>query len=174
MPWTDPKNWSANELVTELLLDAQVKGNLDHLYSNLPTRPVMWHDESLVTVGNAIARVIDATQQYNGYGRQSTPANGDTFTQSFVCAAGTYTLAILGHKEASSGIIDWYVDGTLFASGDDFYAAAPAANTLFSHAGLVIATGGRHQLKGVVNGKNGASASYRIDVTVMYLIPAAD
>lgn len=147
---------------------------LDQLKADLmPTRATMWHDESLVTVGNAITRFHETSQNYGQYAAQTAAANGDTFTQSFLLAAGTYTLVIHGVTNTTFAKIDWYIDDTLVLSGQDWYASL-AWNVVKTQASITVSGNGRHVLKGVVNGKNGSSSSYNIALTKIVFVPASD
>jgi len=81
-----------------------------------PKRATMWHDEALVTTGNALARTNNSSQNYAHYVFQSTAANGDTFTHGCWLKAGTYTMSMLGITATSAGIIDWYIDTVIIAA----------------------------------------------------------
>lgn len=137
-------------------------------------RAVMWHDESSITVGaTPLNAVAFANQEFYTLSNIPTPANGDTFTQSFVLDAGTYTLYILGNTNTSRGKIDWYIDNVSIATGQDWYSGGAGDNTIKTVAGLVI-TAGYHVLKGVVNGKNASSSGYYIYLTKYWFKPATD
>lgn len=140
----------------------------------MPTRATMWHDSSLVTVGNAISVVNQPSQNYGTYSVQSTAADGDTFTQSFLLAAGTYTLKVLGYTDNNRGKIDWYIDDTIVVSGQDWYSANGTLNVFKQDGSISVVGNGRHVLKGVVNGKNGSSSGYYICLTNVVLIPGSD
>lgn len=174
MGWTSPKNWEDQELVTADALNTHLRDNLLHLYNELPQRASLWHGESLVTTGNGIAMVTATSQLYNLGAAQNPAADADEFTQSFILAAGTYTLRILGQSGPGKGKIDWYLDGQLIATGQDWYAASDTHNVIKSVSNVQIAEGGRHVLTGTVNGKNGSSSGYQIWLTKMWLVPAAD
>ncbi len=139
-----------------------------------PQRATMWHDESLVLIGNAVATYHNASDNYATHSRQQPPANGDTFTQSCILRAGTYTFYALGLTDEDYGILDWYLDGVVFATGQDWYAGALAYNVIKTVANVVVAFDGYHVLKGVVNGKNGSSLDYIIQLTKTWFTPAAD
>jgi len=176
MVWSSPRDWAADELVTEAFMDAHIKANFDWLYDNLPLRASMFHDSSIVTAGNAIVVTVQAAQPYCYYAAQSVAADKDSFTQSFVLYEGTYTFAALGGTVATGGKIDWYVDGVLIQAGQDWYVAGTVYAVKQTVAGVVIAAteGGRHVLTGLVNGKNGASGGYAVRLTKLWFYPAAD
>lgn len=94
-------------------------------------------------------------------GPSSANANdGDEYTFSFVLAAGTYTLTVNGQTSADCGIVDYYLDGAVLSTGEDWYSLAPATDVSKTQS-VVIATGGRHTLKVKVNGQNGGATDYR-------------
>jgi hypothetical protein len=141
--------------------------------SVMPKRATLWHETSLVTAGNAITSPIDCLQRYCTYSYQSAAADGDTFTQGFVLAAGTYTFRVLGSTYTLDAKIDWYIDNVAFATGQDWYTSTLDYNVVKTVSSVVI-TAGYHTLKGVVNGRNASAADYRIVITRMDFIPAAD
>ncbi len=139
----------------------------------LPVRAVLWHDESTVTAGNALASALDTAQLYNIYVYQNAAANGDSFTQSVWLRAGTYTIEFLGQTDSGSGKVDWRLDGTVFASGQDWYSASLVRNVLKT-ASLTILTDGYHTLKATINGQNGSSSGYALKLTRIALRQAGD
>jgi len=173
MTWTTPRTWESLENLGASDLNVELRDNLEHLYANLPTRAVMWHDEATVTTGNALAYTVNANQIYSGFAAQSASADGDTFTHGAMIAEGTYTLSILGSESTASGIIDWYMDDVLIASTQDWYDSL-TYNVIKTVADVVIAEGGWHVLKGVVNGKNASSSAYDIRLTKYWLAQASD
>ena len=174
MTWTTPNTAAAGEVISASDHNVYIRDNLEHLYANLPTRAVMWHEESTVVAGDALARTIETSAAYNYVMRQSSAAINDEFTNSFVVGEGTYTLYLLGATSAASGQVDWYVDDVLVASAQDWYSAEPAYNQTKTVADVVIAEGGYHVLKGIVAGKNASSSNYRLLLTKMWLAQASD
>lgn len=100
-------------------------------------------------------------------------ADGDTYDVQFVIAAGTYTLAMHGVKATTAGKVDGYIDGSATPTwtGDDWYAAATSENE-FTHS-VTFTTGGRHTLRMKINGKNAASADYRLLLSYLTLVPSS-
>ncbi len=174
MTYTPPYVAQAGSLIRASDHNLYFGENIAHLYDNLPTRATMWHDEATVTAGNALARLVVNTQAYNVVSYQNASANGDTFTHGFQVGEGTYTLTVLGRYLTSAGRVDWYVDDVLVASAQDWYAASTAYNKLKTVADVVIAEGGYHVLKGVVNGKNSSSSGYDLQLTKYWLKQASD
>lgn len=139
-----------------------------------PRRWHTFHLTSAVLSGSAIALgAITAGQIHVHFALQNPSVNGDTFTQSFVLAKGIYTFTAIGFTNADGGLLDWYLDNTLIASGDDFYSGAPVSNVIYTHT-VTVQSNGYHVLKGVVNGKNGASTNFVIRITTLAFIPSAD
>lgn len=137
-----------------------------------PTRAEMLHENSIVTVGNGISLTHNAVHDYGVFAFQNTSANGDTFTHSFLLAAGTYTLSALGVTDNYIGKIDWYIDDVKVVSLQDWYSENLTLNVRKAVGGISVSGNGRHVLKGVVNGKTGSD--YFILLTRMSLIPASD
>lgn len=160
---------------TNLVALADIKGDPgdDATIPALPVRAEMWHETSLVLTGNALAPGVQTSQEHNIQTFQNTAADGDSFTNSFWIRAGTYTLRLLGVTGNNRGKVDWYIDGSLVASGQDWYSASTTFNVVKTVTSLTL-TDGKHTLKGVVNGKNVSSASYFIVLTRMDFVPSAD
>lgn len=140
---------------------------------DLALHAAMFHDESLVIAGNALAITIDAAARMSYYAQQNPSALNNSFTQSFWAQAGNfYFLQIRAHQTANAGSGDWYVDGVLVFT-QDLYAAAPAYNT-FTSAQFTILTSGRHQLKCIISTKSGSSTGYDYGLTTILIKPATD
>ena len=142
-------------------------------FAEFPTRATMWHDESTITVGNAFTLAIHNPQMHNFYKFQNLAADGDTFTNSFFAEAGTYTLSALGVRDPNSCKVDWYIDGTVTVSGQDWYNAG-VGNDFVQTASVTVTGDGYHTFKGVVNGKNASSGGYNLYLTKYWLNQAAD
>lgn len=139
-----------------------------------PKRATMWHDEALITVGNALNVVHDANQNYGVWSDQNTPSTTDKFTQSFMLQAGTYTFSVLGITGNNYAKLDWYIDGASVVTGEDWYSGSTTYNVLKTHGSIVVATDGYHTLEGRVNGHNGSSTDYYILLTKYWFTPSAD
>ena len=174
MTWTTPNTAAAGGAISAADHNQYIRDNLSPLYASLPARATMWHEEATVTVGNALVYLIVTGQAYNFISHQNTAADGDTFTQGCMIAEGTYTLYVLGRTLASAGRVDWYVDDVLVASAQDWYAASTTPNIEQTVASIVIAEGGWHVLKGVINGKNASSSGYDLQLTKYWLKQASD
>ena len=77
--------------------------------------PRLHHDDGagLTHTGEAQA----ANQWFQSNALPGTAANGDTFKQTFMLKNGTYTFAVLGVTASDAGMIDWYVDDVVIATG---------------------------------------------------------
>lgn len=140
-----------------------------------PLRAVMWHDEAIVTVGNAMAKTIDAAQSYAFYMiRTPSSGDGDAFTNGCFLAAGTYTLSVLGATMDTAGKADYLLDGVSISTGQDWYSASITRNVVKTIADVVVTYSGWHALTVTVNGKNGSSSAYRIPLTKYWFTPSAD
>lgn len=128
-----------------------------------PTRATLWHDEAVVIVGGALGIDIATAYHYFTAAFQSGAANGDTFEQVFLLAAGSYTFGVDGYATNNRGIIDWYLDGLPLVIGQDWYAASGAVTV--KTATVRVPTTGLHTLRGVVNGKNGSSSGFSETLT---------
>src|SRR5271166_6422835 len=111
MAWTTPPTFATGQLVTAAEMNA-LAADLSYLYSAIPTRAVIFHEQALVLLGNPLARVTSSAQLYGFDAYQNTPNNGDSFTNSFYLRDGTYTFTILGYTSTDCGKIDWYLDGS--------------------------------------------------------------
>lgn len=138
----------------------------------LPKTAVMWHDQSIKTVGNAFTTVIDAAQPYGYVTYQSAAANNDEWTNGFMIRAGTYTIKILGTTDADRGKLDVYIDGVSVSTANDFYSASTTRNVIKSISSITV-TDGYHTFKGKVNGKNGSSSGYLMPLTKIWFEPSA-
>jgi hypothetical protein len=139
-----------------------------------PTRAIMWHMNSLVTAGAALQFYLSTSQAFNTTSAQSTAADADAFTQSFMLAAGTYTFSVLGLTANNRGKIDWYIDDSLFSTGQDWYSASNTYNVVKTVASVTVTGSGRHTLKGIVNGKNASSSGYYVGFMSLSFIPSSD
>jgi len=140
--------------------------------ASYPKTFTMWHDQSLVTTGNALRLSVNTNQPYNRYVDQNAPANGDVSHNGFLIAAGTYTLKFLAIRETDAGKLDVSIDGGSVVGTIDFYGTL-AWGQIYSIASVVISSGGYHKLTMTVNGKNASSSNYHCYITKMWLEPSA-
>jgi len=137
-----------------------------------PKRATMWHKDSLPLSGSAIGLLANTGQFTALLFRQSPSVNGDSWTNGFFLAAGSYTLHFLAAKSNGAGKLDVSVDGTYWDTLD-FYNASTTLNQDFSGA-LTVAADGWHVVEGTVNGKHASSSGYVINLTCISVIPTAD
>lgn len=138
-------------------------------HHTLPIRAVMWHDESTMTVGNALAHASSIAQRYNSQTRQSTAADGDTFKNDFNLKAGTYILYILGVSQTICGKQDIYIDDIKQTITPLDWYSNPATNNTVKTVSITVVGNGKHTLKSVVNGKNVSSTHYYIFLTKLWI-----
>jgi hypothetical protein len=174
MTWTTPNTAEAGQPISASDYNVYVRDNLAHLYGELPTRATLWHDEATVVAGNAIAITFNTSQLYNALHNQNPAADGGAFTQTVVLAEGTYSFYALGRTGSGLGRLDWYIDDVKVISAQDWYAASITYNVIQTATDIVIAEGGRHVLKGVVNGKHVSSTGYAIYLTKYWFKQASD
>jgi hypothetical protein len=127
---------------------------------------VIFHRYATVVVGNALSIAHDAAQDVAHYAYQTVSADGDTFTIPFHLSAGAYTLNVLGVRISSGGKVDWYIDGTLAVSGQDWYGAGTTRN-IIKTAVVTVYGSGQHVLRGVVNGLTAPSTGYDIRLSAI-------
>ena len=112
----------------------------EQLTGSYPSRASMWAHQYTVMTGGARTLVVDASQPYNHYAAQTGPANGDTVTKSFYIAAGTYNFSRLGRTTTSLGKADFFFNGVLVVSAEDWYSASLTRNVIKTTTGIVIPT----------------------------------
>ncbi len=133
-----------------------------------PVSASLLFDEATVLTGD-FAIGTDVLQALGTYViNDPTPADGDSFQQHFFLKAGTYTLWMNGITYTNRGKIDWYIDGALVTTGQDWYSAGIAYNVIKSVSVTVVGNGD-HILKAVVNGKNASSSAYYYLLTKAWL-----
>ena len=104
---------------------------------------------------------VDDALYLNGRFTNTSETNGDNISYKVYLAAGTYTLRFHCLKGNSHGIVDIDIDGVEKASFD-LYNAANIINQVISATGIVVAVGGLKTVRLRMDGKNGASSSYRM------------
>lgn len=111
-------------------------------------------------------------QSLTGYWYQNSPADGDEFSWPVVLDAGTYTFAWCGLTYTNAGKVDWYLDGTVIQSGQDWYSASIAYSVVKTFSYAVAA--GAYTLKVKVSGKNASSTNYYLFGTYLYIMRTGD
>jgi len=139
-----------------------------------PNRFACMGDELKSTA--SMPATYSTSQTYTVYWVQSAANSndGDTYTFSCVLDSGAYNITVLGALANTAALIDVYIDDVLVASGWDWYAAATTYNTKKILYDRVIATGGLHTFKFVVNGKNASSTDYVWAVTKIMVSKDSD
>lgn len=131
-----------------------------------PSYQTLFHDEAVALNGGDIAAVFDGDngQMYAVYAYQQTPDDGDIFAHDVFLETGTYEFNVLGIKDIDQGLLDWYLDGDIVVSGQDWFQGARQQNAR-SVSSFDVSGNGKHLLEGRVNGKNGESEGYFIRLT---------
>lgn len=137
-----------------------------------PIRATIWADELLKTNGAADIYYLHSQDAYY-HTRQSPGTNGDVWTTSFMLAAGTYTLYTLGFTNSNEGKLDYSIDGVSAISGQDWYSAG-ATYMVIKSGSVTVVGNGRHKLQMTVNGKNGSSSSYYMQLIKFWIVPSSD
>jgi hypothetical protein len=138
-----------------------------------PKGAVIWHDESIATNGNAIARYCDNNQVYATLSQQNTAAINDAFSNRFYIAAGTYNLFMWYRMKNDNGILTVYIDGVSIGTMN-CYGGTAYYNVSASISGFTIPYSGYHKFEGKVLSKSASSSGYWMPVTVFWIWPSAD
>ena len=143
-------------------------------YPEVAHRAVMFHDEATVVTGGPNVTIVTATTHpHNILPFLSGGAINEEFSNSFFVKAGTYTLYVLGQTWNNRGILDWYVDGSLVLSGQDWYSVGAVVNVLKSGS-LGALTDGYHVLTAKAASKNASSSAYFAVLTTYWVKQASD
>jgi len=120
-----------------------------------------------------LTRISDISNQQFGFViNHAVSANGSTITWGGMLDAGTYTIFLLGEKKSNCGMTDIYVDGVLIQSGFDWYAGSATYNVIQTVSPTVTLAAGYHVFQLIVNGHNGSSSNYVVDLTRAWVTPA--
>jgi len=169
-PLLDPMTWNDGDLVGASDLNSDIRDNLQHIYTNVPKRAMLWHDESTVTAGNAITSTTDNDQRYNITSYQNAAALNDEFTNGCWLRRGNYEFGFLYTGDSDGGEGTMYIDDNLFYVLDTYQAVTTrSANEI---AGIFIEDTGWHTLKIKCTGQNVASSGYKLQFTKFWFNPA--
>lgn len=135
-----------------------------------PKRATIWGMDA--ESNTTVSVIVNAAQLFNHYSNVSAAnANdGDIRTTSFFLAAGEYEFETLGLTVSNCGKVDYYIDGVLVASGQDWYSAVTSENEIKTFT-TIIQKGGYHRLEIRVNGKHASSTDYRFLWTRIHIHP---
>ena len=139
-----------------------------------PDRATMWHDESTVINGSAIAPQVAVNQYYNMLALQILPAINDEWSNSVILQAGTYRVSILMVHGPNSGILTLSLDGTNILTVDSYNAALTHNQITNSGFTINVATTGRHIIRGLTASKNAASIGYEALITKVWFKRSSD
>ena len=117
-------------------------------------------------VAGTWAEYISNLYVTNHYIANITDANNDEITFPLSLGKGTYDVHIVYTTNNDHGKLDVSLDSQVIINQLDLYSAAVIRNVTHEESNVVL-NGGDYTLLLKVNGKNGASSSYR--VTVNYI-----
>lgn len=163
MTWGGSHTYADEDSGSATILNLYVRNNLEWYYDNLPIRSTLFHDEAIVTTGNAITRVPNSLQYYNVYSYQNASADGDAWSQSCVLAPGVYRLEALGRLTPSSGKLAITIDGAKTIAFDLYGSITPNVNVF--NVTFTVETAKRIVISGLVEGQNASSSGYDIQLT---------
>jgi hypothetical protein len=106
---------------------------------------------------------------FNAIWYQNIPATQDAADIDIILEAGTYDFTVWGRKSINLGNLDWSMDGTNFATAENWYADPPEYGTTFTGTVTVVGNG-HHTLMCTVNGKHASSSNYYWMLTAIQLI----
>jgi len=126
-------------------------------------------------IGQGTYSDIASGSYFGGFYKENTATNndGDYFTVDVPLQKGTWTLSFIYMKAGSGGIIDVYVDSVEVHSLDTYNAATQHA-LYQTVTGITIATTGIHTIKMILDGKNGSSGGYYMDVGHIFMTRTGD
>lgn len=123
----------------------------------------LWAQGQIIS-GTAQIFSVLATQEYNGYWEQSTPAINDNIEFTAMLEEGTYDLTVLYRKSASNGIQHWLIDGVEDSQTIDCYSSSAVQNVETTISVQVVGSG-LHTIQCKMSTKNASSSNYRNMVT---------
>jgi len=161
--------WNTTQRRKYECLDASTGAAVWRELTIAPNYVQLWHKNSTIVSGNAVAMTLSASQPYQFYSYQFTAAAADSFEQTFVLRAGTYTLRVLCVAGSNRGVMKWTLDGVDVVTGQNHHAAAADVfNTIFNNTVTVTYTG-THTLRGTVTSA-GSGGNHYIAITNIELL----
>jgi len=137
--------------------------SLDDKEELSPNSQVFFHDDAKVIAGNDLVPFVSGIALYNNFFWQAASAINDEFHHvGIVMGTGTYTFYHVGWESTSNGIVTWYLDDTVIATGD-WYDATPVANVKKTQTGIAVIQG-KYTLKGKVLSKNASSGGHNMQL----------
>lgn len=157
MPWTTPRTWAPDELVTAALLNTHLRDNLSYLnalgqeiYINPLMRPYSHTGFGSVS--------LDVTALQNGY-RWSSGAQNDLINWYVPLQEGTWNLELLYWTSSAYGIYSVQLNdvqkGTI-----DGYSAATVKNVRSEITSIAVGASGVQKLTLKMATKNASSSAY--------------
>jgi hypothetical protein len=107
-----------------------------------------------------------------GFFSNTTSADADNFSWNVYLQEGTYTSVWYGVKNTMHGIMELKIDGAVVDT-IDCYNGAVLYGQREAQTGITISTSGVKTVTCAVNGKNGASSDYYIQMSCIGLFRTA-
>lgn len=113
----------------------------------------------------------NTSQAFGGYYAAVGGSDGDEYIQYISLRAGVYDVNVLGLTSNGQCKVDYYLDGNLISSGQDWYSASTVYNVVKTIS-MIVNKSGMHALKVKVNGKTGAN--YRFAWNYVWISPSVE
>lgn len=120
--------------------------------NQLPNNIFIDSVQNHLVAGSSLVIGVSGSYINNHASVMLTPANGDSWDVTFLCAAGTYLLRIIAPTNLNSPKTDVYIDGNLLTTFD--WYSNPAVFNVTKSVSTGALSAGRHTLKMTVNGRN--------------------
>lgn len=136
----------------------------------MPVLVFPWFYDS-ITSGEFV-HAPDANYYCNAKFYNSSNNDGDQVDYEIYLGAGTYTFKLLHAKNTNFGIIKLLVDDVEKGSIDS-YAASAELNVISTITGVEIASSGVKTVSLKIDGKNGSSTGYYLNISAIYIYKTA-
>lgn len=137
-----------------------------------PRRAVIHADEGITLTGNPVYLAHQGNQNLGYYAINNGATSGDSRKWYFNIDTGVYAFKVFGSTQGSAGMVDWYLDGVPFLSGQDWYSASSTFNVIKSGS-FTSTSPGNHILQSVVSSKNASSSDFYFYITKILISPTA-
>lgn len=135
---------------------------IDSTHGIYPNRFICFGDDLIATA--PLTWNYNAGQQYASYWMiPAANANpNDEYTFAALLKAGVYNINLLGVTTAASPKLDWYIDGELMLSGQDWYSASTVYNVAKQISNRTISKSGLHIIKAKASATRGTDYCWGI------------
>jgi hypothetical protein len=135
---------------------------------SVPSGVALFPHMATLINGNPVTVTVVTTQEFNLVGAQTAAAVNDRLGWAFPCQAGDFTVRVNGRTFNSAGKVDWYFDGELVATGQDWYSASTVNNVTKTFT-ITIPEDGIHTLESLVASKHASSSGYSFQLSSIML-----